>query len=292
GQRPPLQCGCMLRMLFFVQSTRRRALKRWSVTSARGGTPMFGLRKYFSFAAIVIALCSVMVVAGQQRGAGGLYTAAQAAAGRTAYQANCAACHLANLAGQGDVPQLAGSTFIDGWGRRSTRDLVSFLQLTMPPARPGSLSPEEYVNIAAFILQANGAPAGNQLLTANTEVAIGSVATGQGPAPAAPAPAQGQRGQPGASAGPQGITIAGEVKNFMRVTDAMLRNPDPGDWLMIRRDYHATSYSPLNQINRDNVKDLQLKWVWSMTEGGRTQASPIVHNGIMYLNNAGNVIQA
>ena len=185
---------------------------------------MFGLRKYFSFAAIVIALCSVMVVAGQQRGAGGLYTAAQAAAGRTAYQANCAACHLANLAGQGDVPQLAGSTFIDGWGRRSTRDLVSFLQLTMPPTRPGSLSPEEYVNIVAFILEANGAPAGNQPLTANTEVAISSVATAQVPAAPAQAPGQRGQGQRGAPATPRGITIAGEVKNFVRVSEAMLRN--------------------------------------------------------------------
>jgi alcohol dehydrogenase (cytochrome c) len=38
--------------------------------------------------------------------------------------------------------------------------------------------------------------------------------------------------------------VAGEVKNYVPVTDAMLRNPDPGDWLMIRRDYKATYYSP------------------------------------------------
>jgi alcohol dehydrogenase (cytochrome c) len=254
---------------------------------------MLGLRRYFLLVLIIIAAYSVVVVAGQQRGAGaGPYTAAQAAAGRTAYQANCVTCHLPNLAGQGDVPQLAGSIFVDAWGRRSTRDLVSFLQLTMPPARPGGLSPEEYVNIVAFILQSNGAPAGNQPLTANTEVAIGSIATGQ--IPAAPAQAQGQRGpgQRGAPAGPQGITIAGEVKNFMRVTDAMLRNPDPGDWLMIRHDYRASNYSTLSQITRDNVKDLRLQWVWAMNEGGTSQPAPIVHNGIIYLNNAGNIMQA
>src|SRR6267143_2276642 len=89
-----------------------------------------------------------------------------------------------------------------------------------------------------------------------------------------------------------GLTVTGEVQNFVPVTDAMLRNPDPNDWLMIRRDYHASDYSPLNQITRDNAKDLRLQWVWSMTEGARTQAAPIVHNGIMYLNNAGNVLQA
>ena len=72
----------------------------------------------------------------------------------------------------------------------------------------------------------------------------------------------------------------------------MLRNPDPGDWLMIRRDYRASNYSPLNQITRDNVKDLRLVWSWAMTEGGTSQPAPIVHNGVIYLNNAGNVIQA
>ena len=57
----------------------------------------------------------------------------------------------------------------------------------------------------------------------------------------------------------RGITVAGEVKNFTPVTDAMLRNPDPADWLMIRRDYRASNYSPLAQVTRDNVADLRLQ---------------------------------
>ena len=73
---------------------------------------------------------------------------------------------------------------------------------------------------------------------------------------------------------PVGLTVAGEVQNYVPVTDAMLRNPDPGDWLMIRRDYHASNYSPLNQITRDNVKDLRLQWVWAMNEGGTNQPAP------------------
>jgi alcohol dehydrogenase (cytochrome c) len=176
------------------------------------------------------------------------------------------------------------------------------MQLTMPPARPGGLGAEEYANIVAFILQQNGAPAGNQPLTATAEVRINSVATGQ-----APAAAQGQRGaaggqqaaagqgggQRGAPPAPQpAILVAGEVKNYVPVTDAMLRNPDPGDWLMIRRDYHASNYSPLNQITQNNVKDLRLQWVWAMNEGGTNQPAPLVHKGIIYLNNPGNVMQA
>ena len=72
----------------------------------------------------------------------------------------------------------------------------------------------------------------------------------------------------------------------------MLRNPDPGDWLVIRRDYRASNYSPLTQITRDNVKNLRLVWSWAMNEGGTNQPAPLVHNGVIYLNNPGNTIQA
>src|SRR5438105_657698 len=108
----------------------------------------------------------VAIFAGQQRGGGGanagVYTAQQAAAGRTAFQANCASCHQADLSGQGDAAPLRGSAIIQAWGRRTTKELLSFMQLTMPPQRPGGLSPQEYLDIAAFIVQQNGGPAGNQ----------------------------------------------------------------------------------------------------------------------------------
>src|SRR5436190_8514986 len=72
----------------------------------------------------------------------------------------------------------------------------------------------------------------------------------------------------------------------------MLKNPDPGDWLMIRRNYQAHSFSPLNSIHSGNVKDLRLEWVWAMNDGGANQPTPIVHNGIIYLANTSNTVQA
>ncbi len=81
------------------------------------------------------------------------------------------------------------------------------------------------------------------------------------------------------------------IQNFVPATDAVLRNPDPADWPMIRRDYHATSFSPLTQINRDNVRGLQLEWVWSMRDG-TSEPSPLVYGGIIYLTLPGNLIQA
>src|SRR5688572_26481183 len=114
--------------------------------------------------------------------------AAQVAAGQASYKENCASCHLPDLAGQNEAPQLAGGNFMNTWRARTTRDLIEYMQATMPPGRP-SLAEADYVNIAAFILRSNGANAGPQPLLATTAVPIGSVATGQRAAVAAASPA-------------------------------------------------------------------------------------------------------
>jgi len=76
------------------------------------------------------------------------------------------------------------------------------------------------------------------------------------------------------------------------VTDEMLIDPPDGDWLMWRRTYDGWGYSPLEEINRDNVGDLQLAWAWGMSPGGRSQETPLVHDGILYLQNSSHLIQA
>jgi len=81
------------------------------------------------------------------------------------------------------------------------------------------------------------------------------------------------------------------VPNFVPVTDQTMRAPKPEDWLMYRGNYQGWGYSPLDQINKTNVKNLQLVWSRAMAPGGN-QATPIVHDGVMYLGNSGDVIQA
>jgi alcohol dehydrogenase (cytochrome c) len=263
-----------------------------------------------------VVATGVIVVGGQQPPAPGPFTAAQAAAGRTAYNDSCAACHGADLGGT-TAPALGGSVFLGGWSTRTTRDLLGLIQTTMPTDRPGGLPEQTYVNIAAYILQANGAAPGNQPLTATTAVPIGAIARGTAAAPAAQAPGAaaapgGQRGAGGAGAGqgggargagaggrgggqqpaPTGLTVAGQVKTFTRVTDEMQRNPPPGDWLMLRRDLSASSFSPLTQITRDNVGELQLAWVAPMYEAPTNQPSPLAHDGTVFLNNTTGIIQA
>ena len=62
-----------------------------------------------------------------------VFTAQQAAAGRTAYDANCTACHLVDLGGSNEAPQLAGGSFIGQWGDSSVADLIGYITKAMPP---------------------------------------------------------------------------------------------------------------------------------------------------------------
>ena len=57
------------------------------------------------------------------------------------------------------------------------------------------------------------------------------------------------------------------ARTFTPVTDAMLRNPSPDDWINWRRTLDGWGYSPLNQIDRQNVGQLQLAWSWAMQPG-------------------------
>ena len=107
----------------------------------------------------------VVTAAGQTRTVGP-YTAGQADAGRAVYLSHCASCHLPDLGGRNEAAELAGSNFIRAWGARTTSDLFTFIRSTMPPGDRGNLGDENYVNLVAFLLSANGARAGNQPLTA------------------------------------------------------------------------------------------------------------------------------
>jgi alcohol dehydrogenase (cytochrome c) len=223
------------------------------------------------------------------------YTSAQADAGLAVYQGNCGNCHLPDLTGRNEAPQLAGGNFMNVWGPRTSTDLIRYIQATMPPSNRGGLSEETYTNIAAFILQANGAAAGTNTLTVATPVRIDTVANGEMSAALkeklekATFADQSLAAQPTAA---KGLTVSGQLKKYVPVTDAMLRNPSPADWLMTRANYQSHSYSPLSQITPANVKRLQLAWVWSMNDGGANQPTPIVHDGVIFLTNTSNTLQA
>jgi mono/diheme cytochrome c family protein len=97
-------------------------------------------------------------------GAAPQYTAAQAAAGKTAFDADCAVCHGNTLTNGTMGPPLAGESFSALWAGQSVRALYDSAK-TMPPANPGTLPDETYASLVAYILQMNGYAAGDTALT-------------------------------------------------------------------------------------------------------------------------------
>ena len=169
-------------------------------------------------AAAAVAL--VTIAAGAQQTA-----ETHATAGRATYAAMCASCHLPDRSGRNEAPSLRDTAFLARWSARRP-DLSTYIQASMPPTDAGSLTAEAATNLATYLLNPDGA----QSAPPSADAASTPVTR-------------------------TGLIVPGEVKNYVPVTDEMLRNPDPGDWLMARRNYQGWSYSPLTQITRDNVKE-------------------------------------
>jgi len=93
-----------------------------------------------------------------------LYTAAQADAGKLAFQANCAVCHGPTLEGRAG-PALKGPTFATPQAHFSVGDVFTIVSQNMPASAPGTLQHDDYVSIMSFLLQQNGYPAGDTALT-------------------------------------------------------------------------------------------------------------------------------
>ena len=82
-----------------------------------------------------------------------------------------------------------------------------------------------------------------------------------------------------------------EDAGFVPVTDAMLEDPAAGDWLMWRRTQNGWGYSPLDQVNRDNVGDLQLVWTRALAAGAQ-EGTPLAYGGVLFMPNPNDHLQA
>ena len=255
-------------------------MRRWSVALAAAG------------------LASVGIVTQAQQPASGTFTEAQAATGKVAYEQACVECHAVGLRGTAHGPELSGVGFMSVWGTRVTRELFEFTKSEMPPGQAGTLSDETYLSIVAYMLQSNGHEAGARELRVDSDIVVGTApAAGGVPAPVtAPASAQAQSQPTEAQAAGFALLMRSAFANkvvpdFRPVTDALLRQPPDEDWLTWRRTLDGQGYSPLDQITRENVVELRTAWVLAMREGSN-QPTPLVHDGVMYLVNPGNVVQA
>jgi alcohol dehydrogenase (cytochrome c) len=211
------------------------------------------------------ALLTIALPSAQQSANTPTFTPTQAAAGRVVYDGRCASCHQADLRGFGEAPPLTGAAFRARWLETNVEGLGGYIQSSMPPSG-NRLTANDAINVTAFLALIN-------------RPLNGSAPTTPAPAPApAPAPTTTR------VAARRGQSVSGTVENYVPVTDDMLRNPGPGDWLMARRTYQGWNYSPLEEITRANVGGLRLAWMWAMSDqDGANQPMPLVHNGIIYL---------
>jgi S-disulfanyl-L-cysteine oxidoreductase SoxD len=96
----------------------------------------------------------------------GVFTDTQASRGERQYGRACEHCHGADLAGDqvNEIPALSLDTFMTSWGGKSVKDLVETVKRSMPKDKPGSLGTGAYVDVVAYLLQANRFPAGSREL--------------------------------------------------------------------------------------------------------------------------------
>lgn len=115
-------------------------------------------------------------------GAPALYTSAQAHAGAKVYASSCLSCHGANLQGTA-APGVAGKEFLatarkNGWSLEDVRTLVFE---NMPLSDPGSLKPDQYAAVMAFLLASNCYPAGSKPFPSKDDPALAKVKLGPVP---------------------------------------------------------------------------------------------------------------
>jgi alcohol dehydrogenase (cytochrome c) len=232
--------------------------------------------------------------AGAGRGAGqsavqaaeALFTSAQAVAGRAAYQQNCANCHGTSVDDGNSAPPLRGAAFLGKYAGKPAADLFTYVSMKMPPGNPGSLDGAEYARIIAYVLQQNGFATGRKEF-ASEAAALASVTI--------PAPPGGRGGRGGGlSAGvklPPPPEKVNPLDKITPVTDALLQNPPTGEWLTWRRGFDYQGFSPLKQITKSNVNNLRVAWTWTLSPGAN-EATPLVHDGVMFLHSPGDKLEA
>jgi mono/diheme cytochrome c family protein len=99
----------------------------------------------------------------------GVYNAEQVERGKTAYNALCARCHGETLGGGENSPALVDDVFFAFWGGKTVGALVEYTRTTMPSDGPGTISRRRCIDIAAYLLSANGFPAGTNELPADLD---------------------------------------------------------------------------------------------------------------------------
>jgi len=209
------------------------------------------------------------------------FTNAQAERGEALYQSTCVQCHGANLDDGALGMPLKGPQFMMKYGGRDVAALYEITQRTMPQANPGGLAATEYAELVAFMLRENSiVPAATELPTDYALLQRMRVPAGGFSFMAF---------SPYAARPP--VDVERSLDDFTPVDDAAIAAPPAGDWLTWRRGYDAHGFSPLDEIDTDNVDELRLAWSWTMPAGSNENV-PLVRDGTMFVYGQGDILQA
>lgn len=216
------------------------------------------------YKAILVAIVNLSVFISSAGADPVSYTEKQAAEGETLYKKACLSCHRPT-GGGGVVPVLVNESFKTRWAGRPVADLYSAVK-RMPPG--ANLGDENYAKIVAHLLKVHDIKPGIKELPTDTTtlsamklpVSKDAVATHSVAA---------RKNQPLLAA-------------LSPVTADLLANPPAGDWLSWGRSNEKTGFSPLADINKKTVNQLQRAWSLKLA-AGNNNPTPLIHDGVMFL---------
>lgn len=232
----------------------------------------------------VLLLCVVVLIVGLVRElsikvarADGTpwFSTDQVNAGRLAYGQNCAVCHGAKLA-DGGAPALTGSAFDDRWNGKTVETLYQYVSQNMPLGRGGSLKPQTYADIIAYLLSNAGIAAGTQTFMPSSPMdrVLQLSAHVSGPSTAV---------------APSSVVIG---KLFGPVVQPSTHGPTQAeldaadastiDWLMYNKGYRGERYSTLAQIDVANASRLHPVCMFQLGELGTFHSGLVTYEGILY----------
>ena len=135
-----------------------------------------------ALAVLIVQYAAAVSAQGGRSAADGVYTGDQARRGREHYRKRCILCHLDNgqgrqaepvivgqsleREGDAEAPAIAGDPFLKKWSGQTMKALYDTTSKTMPVGSAGSLSPQEYADVLAYLLELSKLPAGQQELPA------------------------------------------------------------------------------------------------------------------------------
>ena len=212
---------------------------------------------------------------------GGVYTNAQAQRGENLYTKNCALCHGAQLEGGSSTP-LVGSRFLAKWGQgnHNVNELYYITRTQMPYGAGGTLTRQQYIDIVAYILKANGFKSGSRELPADPaflkQIKIEPQSYAKDKMAATQTDVAAQANKP-ANDG----SSASSAQPSQAELNAAQTNTT--DWLVSNHDYSGQRFVDLKQINQQNVSTLRPACLYQVGDTKAFHTNPVVYRGVMYI---------